>query len=426
MSKKIYIVLSILLVWLLSCCKVNAWSCSSEWNIWEGICSSLSNWYTEPYCSEWIETDSTQCIWTMNSIVLNSDKNTSERGFIEKYCSALLSTWQEKWRIYFAKPSAEENDLWWDWKQTFDSRQSIFVYALCSSFEDKEWNTPFIKTESNLSEIFKWNWDIAKILKLKQLSQWEDKCSWDEKNQLNECDMSIYATEIFSAIMSDVFKIKYAQVFSVDSSENFFDVKKRITSFFSWYFFIVDDYEKIKKQYPQTVNVLDSNQKYYKSVLEKLKILNNTELADIDDNTCITSWNVAWKDFIKCAMHGTQWKWLALDPSFITLLYNEVLNYQVFEKAYQSRLSGKIPWSEEKQWRIYQTKILDFQFYANKQIDAVYNTLHDLEELNMTYPLHIWLLLYQEKVKIFRDKALPPVVTLFYSLSEKLQNVQIP
>jgi hypothetical protein len=52
--------------------------------------------------------------------------------------------------------------------------------------------------------------------------------------------------------------------------------------------------------------------------------------------------------------------------------------------------------------------------------------LHTFEDFNMTYPLHIWLLLYQERMKNFRDKKLAPVITIFYSLSEKLQNVQLP
>jgi hypothetical protein len=33
--------------------------------------------------------------------------------------------------------------------------------------------------------------------------------------------MAIYATKIYYAIMSDVFKIKYAQVLNVDVYENF-------------------------------------------------------------------------------------------------------------------------------------------------------------------------------------------------------------
>jgi hypothetical protein len=44
----------------------------------------------------------------------------------------------------------------------------------------------------------------------------------------------------------------------------------------------------------------------------------------------------------------------------------------------------------------------------------------------MTYPLHIWILLLQEKWEKFRNFSLSPEITLFYSLSEKLQNAQLP
>jgi len=60
------------------------------------------------------------------------------------------------------------------------------------------------------------------------------------------------------------------------------------------------------------------------------------------------------------------------------------------------------------------------------QLEAANQTLRSFEDFNMTYPLHIWLLLYQERVTNFRDKFLSPIVTIFYSLSEKLQNVQEP
>ena len=75
---------------------------------------------------------------------------------------------------------------------------------------------------------------------------------------------------------------------------------------------------------------------------------------------------------------------------------------------------------------IFLSKLRDFQQYANIQIEAANQTLIDFEEFNMTYPLHIWLLLYQEKMKKFRNQNLSPITTIFYSLSEKLQNVQIP
>ena len=421
MIKKIYLALLILLIWFFPCLETNAWDCSDKWD-----CSTLSNNYTEPYCSNGTDTDATQCIRLSlsNQGNLLSKNDMSAKMVIQNYCKSMLSSRQDEWRIYFA----EGNSEWRDWERTFDSRQSIFVYALCSSFREENWNTPFITEKSDLSKVFTWDWNIVKFLKLQQRgSDGTDKCSLDNRNQLNECDMSIYATDIFSAIMSDIFKIKYAQVFSVDSVKNFPNIEKRMESFFSWYFSITDGYKKIKDQYPQTLDVVNSNQKYYKKVLEKLRVLNNSELADIDNNSCAIWWNkVAWLDFIKCAMHSSQWRWLTLDPPFITLLYNEILNYQIFEKTYQNRLNTKISSvsSNEKERIRYESKIWEFQSYANKQIEAAYKTLHDLEELNMSYPLHIWLLMYQEKLKKFRDKKLSPIITLFYSLSEKLQNVQ--
>jgi hypothetical protein len=46
-------------------------------------------------------------------------------------------------------------------------------------------------------------------------------CDLNDDYNINDCDMSIYATEIYSAIMSDIFKIKYAQVLNVDTTEDF-------------------------------------------------------------------------------------------------------------------------------------------------------------------------------------------------------------
>jgi hypothetical protein len=81
---------------------------------------------------------------------------------------------------------------------------------------------------------------------------------------------------------------------------------------------------------------------------------------------------------------------------------------------------------QQKDVQRYLSKALDFQWYANIQIDATKQALRRFEDFNMSYPLHIWLLLYQENIHKFRDKNLSPIVTLFYSLSEKLQNVQLP
>ena len=86
--------------------------------------------------------------------------------------------------------------------------------------------------------------------------------------------------------MSEIFKIKYAQVLHVDDSENF-DSQEKVEAFMSGYFnmdYINWDYRRIKDTFPQTVFLLESNQKYYKKVLESLKIIDNSMLADLADS----------------------------------------------------------------------------------------------------------------------------------------------
>ena len=63
------------------------------------------------------------------------------------------------------------------------------------------------------------------------------------------------------------------------------------------------------------------------------------------------------------------------------------------------------------------------QRYVDMQVEAFELAEHNFEEFSMTYPLHIWMLMYIEKVEKFRNNF-TDVVTSFYSLSEKLQNVQ--
>ena len=396
-------------------------------------CIDASNTYEWPYCVSSNVDYAKKCIWTYITNEFSSNKdlgrklsdfNTSD--FVEHYCKSLL--WDSgARRIYYSSPSAITEDGDWDWQQTFDSRQSLFVYSLCSSFINEDGNYPFLTESANLWDILK-SWIVAR-LRLQQMSNNKDSCSLVDDPSLNNCDLSIYVTEIFNAIMSDIFKIKYSQVLHLDSVSSFSSAgRARIQSFLSWYFKFTEEYEQLEKMFPQTIDVLNSNQLYHKNILESVKILENDELANLADTSwCPVVWNVEWADFVACALHWSQWNGLSLTPSFLTLFYNELLHYRVFTSYYKYWLSAKntnvlsdVGNSENM------VKISDFQQYSNMQLEAANQTLRSFEDFNMTYPLHIWLLLYQERVSNFRDKFLSPIVTIFYSLSEKLQNVQEP
>ena len=189
----------------------------------------------------------------------------------------------------------------------------------------------------------------------------------------------------------------------------------------------------MKALFPQTVDVLENNQDYFKrNLLDKLVIIDNSKFADLaEDSWCPVAENLVWMDFIACSLHSTQWKWMAIEPAFETMFYNELLNYRVFMDYHGLWIEEKVKKMPVDKWnekivRIFESKSPDFQLYWNIQLDSARFSLRKLEEFSMLYPLHIWLLLYQEREKFYRDDYLSPIVTLFYSLSEKLQNVQLP
>jgi hypothetical protein len=120
--------------------------------------------------------------------------------------------------------------------------------------------------------------------------------------------MSIYATEIFTAIMSDFFKIKHAQVLQVNTVEGYSEKRKKmVEDFFKGYYNIDSEYEVLKKTFPQSVTELESNMDTHKKTLDALKLINNSELATMAENTgCPEDGNFVGLDFIACALHSTQ------------------------------------------------------------------------------------------------------------------------
>ncbi len=416
---------------------VNASWQSEACNLNNTGCAIASSGFNVPYCVSSSVDYAKTCIWpslTNNlSSIPNQKKSLSSfdaRDLLWQFCGSLL--WSGAyWRVYYAKPSQVSDS--WDWQQTFDSHQSLFAYALCSSFKDKKWNSIFVPEWGDmLLEAFL-EWELADLLKLHQRSWWKDLCSVTDFETLSDCDMSIYATEIFTAIMSDIFKIKYAQVLQVNTVKNFeAKTPERVQDFFKGYYYIIQKYQELKKLFPQTVEVLESNQEYYKNVLDTVKVMDNSKFAELAEGSgCPITGNMVWMDFIACALHSTQWKWMAIEPAFETMFYNELLNYRIFLNYHSLWIEDKVDGmavnkDNEKNIRIYESRAPDFQFYWDIQLDSAKFALRRFEDFAMTYPLHIWLLLYQERVKEYRDKYLSPIVTIFYSLSEKLQNVQLP
>lgn len=408
-------------------------------------CEEISDGYSVPYCITSLSTNDREasdvnypksCIRAALTNKLSSIKSReitidkfNTRDVIELYCSSLY--WNsDKWRIYFARPSGQTDS--WDWQQTFDSHQSLFLYALCGYIQGGD----FIDWENLVEGVYKG--DLVELLDLHQMANWKDNCSLDDDSTLADCDMAVYATKIYDGIMTDLYKIKYAQVLDVNTVVNFDAIwYKKVLNFMSGYYLLAkteeyQEYLKLKAEYPKTISILESNQRYYKDVLETVKIIDNSMLADLADAVkCPATEDRTWLEYVACALHSSQRDWFSLTPSFVTLLYNEMLHYRQFVAFHEEWLKLKSEAMardkiQEKNVRMYQVKSTDFKKYLDLQMSATEWAERGFEEFNMTYPLHIWILLHLEKWEKFRNFSLSPEMTLFYSLSEKLQNAQIP
>ena len=82
---------------------------------------------------------------------------------------------------------------------------------------------------------------------------------------------------------------------------------------------------------------------------------------------------------------------MTLEPAFITWFSNELLNYRMFMEFYQKWISLKtsVDTQIESEKRKLMTESTDLREYVDMQIDTAWQAFHDLEDVNMTYPLHI-------------------------------------
>lgn len=394
----------------------------------EKWCLDLSSEYEWPYCLssdvDYASTCIRPALTNKSSSISNGVATTKMEEFhavdvIKLYCESLY--WKsDAWRIYFSSPRPDGH---WDWRQTIDSHQSLFLHAFCSSFKWEDWGSPFVNENDLVGDAFIKEWE--KELDLPQKFEKKDQCSLVEWITLDDCDMAIYATQIYDAIMTDVYKIKFTQVLHVDSVDR--REKRCVEDFMSWYYLIHKKYPQLKVEYPQTLKILESNMSLYrKKSLWTVKILDNDKLASLAEASwCPDGWDMVWMDFVACAMHSSQWNWYSLTPSSVTFLYNEMMQYRQFLTFYKRWVAQKYEnTTDEKKKRIVIARGWDFDWYVNMQLKAVKLSQTSFEDFSMSYPIHIWMQMYIEKVKLFRKKW-TKIHKLMKDLFQRLQNVQL-
>ena len=328
-------------------------------------------------------------------------------AIVSTYCKLALSSHDAQGPLSYVI-SADADTL----GINFTLQDSLFVRALCNARDTS------LVPEDMKDQIF--IKDFHKKLSLQQYYDMEDECSMPSRNR---CDMSRYVSIIYTSLMSDIFKIKRAHFLQVYSVDKFSEKSERIANIFATYFRMKEtnasDYQH---KYPKTSSMIDNNQSFFLKSLSSLVMLDNDVLYQTaEEENCMLSDPVGW--FV-CALHSTG---DGVNQHFTNFVYHEYLNYRIFLDYYTNQLQKLISSSSDSEAERKDAYFLEMETLIRQRDlyeQALLASLSDFQDFVTTYPLHVGLVLYQEELLRFRDKYAAKILPPFYSLYQKLRNVQ--
>jgi hypothetical protein len=270
---------------------------------------------------------------------------------------------------------------------------------------------------------------FVKQLKLQQMDGMKDVCL---EPSAERCDILRYASKVYTSLMSDVFKIKWAhflQVYSIKGAVA--DKYERVANVFKVFFATQEsnkgDYFLF---YPKTAAMIDNNQQFFMKSLQSLVMLDNDELLEkAVEAGCVPPLDGQVGGFV-CGLHMPNQQ--GMDQYFVNFVMNEYLHYRFFIDFYanqqQKRILGNSNLSslDSAQRRSLMTIVNSLVAQRNMDEELLKRSLEDFQDFIATYPLHLGFVWYQEQLLKFRNDYATKMVTPFYSLYEKLRNVQPP
>ena len=337
--------------------------------------------------------------WFQNK---NFDGSQSKEKIVKTFCDA-VTAWLNEW-INFS------------WIDPDKAKQSLFMTTLCTSngFEKQQNFINFFKdTKEQYQKAgysYKKSWFASKCT-----SEYKDKCNIAELTD-----------NILTQILSDYFTVKEASIFWVRwtwfaSNTNIKDWQ----NIFARNILGLQENEELCWQdshYPQTCKMLSSQIKSFKKALNNLEILRIWTIYWIaEEDTSSTNKKCAnenrkKENLIYC---GLLWDTDTEMVSFVDLIYNELERYTLFSVYYWDTISQRNDLTKK-----IKSEYEDSLYGAEKFETITYQTLEDLSNIKSTYPLHVLLIAYQEKLLYLRDNYISKIPTPLYCLYYKFRNVQ--
>jgi hypothetical protein len=352
---------------------------------------------------------------------------SSKRAIVEAYCTLVLSDGMLHGKFLFSGNQTN-----------FNSKNSLFARGLCQAWneldprDDKRGTlVPSVLIEGAFKENF------VPQLRLQQMKGSDDVC-FDESNE--SCDIARYSSRVYTTLMSDIFKIKWAHFLQVESAKVFAEKTDRIAKVFEVFFatqLSTANRRDYLLLYPKTAAMIDNNQQFFFKSLQSLVMLDNDKLfaaaiEEDEDGLLRCHLTGAIVGFV-CGLHMPGQ--LGTDPHFVNFLMNEYLNYRLFVDFYINQQSKRII-QDDSLWdpgpestiarESLQLELLSLAKQRDMYEQALRIALIDFQGFSATYPMHLGMVWYQEQLLRFRDAYASKMVTPFYSLYEKLRNVQPP
>lgn len=299
----------------------------------------------------------------------------------------------------------------------YNPKQSFFVHVLCKPFS----SASDLDTSDNDDYFKKDTRDSFGVVgrKIGTIN------ACDSRYGMQYCNIVTQFSRVYNDIIGDYIDIQQAQIYGATQSSDTPTKKAEdyVAKYFAW--FIICPNQKCT--YPDTQKRLVGYIKNAQSLLDDLDIIDYKKLMNQKTDTCSFAPKKTSYRHVVCGLHAAD---VVQYTNFLQLAYNEQFFYHLFLRylAHVANtditfLPADIRSDVEKtaMARISLQQSIDNNI--QRSTDALETSLRMLQEMRVTFPLHITLLFYYEDLKKLRQE-LVKIVTPLYTLYDKLRNVQ--
>ena len=298
----------------------------------------------------------------------------------------------------------------------YNANESLFLQLLCQHVSNSR--KAIVDTDDSYIALKTW-------AEIGVYDSWYDpdfaqRCS---TSRMQECELETVATTIIQSLFNEYFTFGQAYVYGrpQPEEENIDEtVKNFIKQILHWL-----DVGDSASDYPETKKTVKSSiQKANNMIKRDIQILDVDKILEKFDDEISCEPKTKW-DIVIC---GLIWDKLSPWQSFADLLYNEYFFYRLWIHFYAQQIqtnrgifTDDIRANSLKDQQI--ERIGNIQQHAHHTDKALTTATKYLREMYATYPIHIGMITYYEKLYSLRGQLIA-LVTPLYTLSDKLQNVQ--